>query len=620
MRARDLTKGSIAYHDTLNQDVWSGSELRVDVRYKLLEIAKRFVEYLDVPNFKLVDVILRGSLTNYNYTQYSDFDLHIVTNYAALDCDITEPFYMAKKKIWNDEHDITIKGHEVELYVEDRDEENVSQGMYSVLDNTWYNQPKYQQPDIDDRAVNSKARDLMTQINRAIRAGSVEDITRLQEKIRNMRQSGLDAGGEFSTENLAFKIIRNKGYLDRLYKNKNSKFDQELSLDEGIKQNTAVAALVAALSGAPAAADYNYPETQKQDPNAVQKALIILRSINKMKNYGQAGFEAEAQQELNNIMRSMQGMPNQSRVYPIIKDLIKSPEPLPPLYDPSYTPPKDDVNERKKAKKKKRKAKTRRYGYPGMGYYGYYYGGNQDQSDSGGDAGGGGDGGGESVQEGDSWPKVDGGYEHSGLGYKRDRATGNYPVYPLPRWNIYSKYSRNEKGTSMDILHYMTFLQNSYQTASIDINGDEIANTIAKMHNKNSKQELQRLNSSQGLDFNSWHDVYRVLKKRHQDEMIKTLRPKSLDESQARLDPEVEDFLEGLTPDDVGYDDVGDYIVHYEGFTDQCQDSQEYQDDPQAVFNDVWSDFKRRMGDKDPVNYGLVGSEEYPIVYSVFRR
>ena len=66
MKARDLTKGSIAYHDTLNQDVWKGRELRVDVRYKLLEIAKRFIEYLDVPDFKLVDVILRGSLVNYN--------------------------------------------------------------------------------------------------------------------------------------------------------------------------------------------------------------------------------------------------------------------------------------------------------------------------------------------------------------------------------------------------------------------------------------------------------------------------------------------------------------------------------------------------------------------------
>lgn len=487
MRAKDLTKGSIAYHDELNAQVWNGDQLRLDVRYKLLSIAKRFVEYLDVPDFKLIDVILRGSLVNYNYTQYSDFDLHIVTDYKALDCDITEQFYMAKKKIWNDEHDITIKGHEVELYVEDRNEKNASEGMYSVLDNVWYKRPKYQQPDIDDRAVNAKAQDLMTQINRAVRSGSVEDITRLQDKIKNMRQSGLDAGGEFSTENLAFKIVRNKGYLDRLYKNKNSKFDQELSLDEGIKQNAAVAALVAALSGNPVQADYNYPETQKKDPNTVQKALIILRSINKMKNYGQAGLEAEAQQELNNIMRSLQGMPNQSRVYPIIKDLINSPttETLPPLYDPSYTPPKDDVNERKKAKKKKKSAKRR---YPVGGYYGYYYGGGpHDHSDSGaGDAGG---GGGESMYE-----------------------------------------------------------------------------------------------------------------------------------SQAKLDPDVEEFLEGLTPDDVGYDLVGDYIVHYEGFTDQCQDSKEYQANPEAVFQDVLGDFKRRMGDKDPINYGIVGSEEYPIVYSVFRR
>ena len=615
MRAKDLTKGNIAYHDTLNQDVWSGNELRADVRYKLLEITKRFIEYLEVPNFKLVDVILRGSLVNYNYTQYSDFDLHIVTDFSTLDCDITEAFYLAKKKIWNDEHDITIKGHEVELYVEDKDAKNTSEGTYSLLDARWVRVPKYQQPDIDDRAVSAKARDLMTQINRAVRAGSIEDITRLQDKIKNMRQAGLDAGGEFSTENIAYKIIRNKKFLDKLYKTKNQKVDQELSLDEGVKSNVVMAALVAALS-TPAKADFNYPNTQPEVSPAAQ-ALGIFRKINKMKNYGAAGLEGEATQELHNIMRSIQGHPNQSKLYPLIKDIIKSPntEQLPPLYDPSYTPPKDDVNERKKAKKKKSKRK-----YPGVGYYGYYWGGYNDNADSGGDAGGGGDGGGESVHEDDSWPKVDGGYEHSGLGYKRDRTTGNYPVHPLPRWNIYSKYSRNEKGTSMDILHYMTFLQNSYQTASIDINGDEIANTIAKMHNKNSKQELQRLNSSQGLDFNSWHDVYRVLKKRHQDEMIKTLRPKSLDESQARLDPEVEDFLEGLTPDDVGYDDVGDYIVHYEGFTDQCQDSEEYQNDPDAVFDDVWGDFKRRMGDKDPVNYGIVGSEEYPIVYSVFRR
>jgi len=486
MRARDLTKGNIAYHDTLNPQVWDDTELRVDVRYKLLEIAKRFIEYLEVPNFKLVDVILRGSLVNYNYTQYSDFDLHIVTDFSTLDCDITEQFYLAKKKIWNDEHDITVKGHEVELYVEDKDAKNVSEGTYSVLDAKWLRTPKYNPPAIDDRAVSAKARDLMTQINRAVRSSSVEDIERLQEKIKNLRQSGLNRAGEFSTENLAYKIIRNKGYLDKLYKNKNSKFDQELSLDEGVKSNALIGALVAALS-LPAKADYNYPNTEPQVSPAAQ-ALGIIRKINKMQRYGQAGFEAEMQQELSNIMRSIQGHPNQSKIYPIIKDIIKSPEvnvepqqSLPPLQEPEQS-----VNERKKAKKKKKSSKRR---YPVGGYYGYYWGGYNDSSDSGGDAGGGGDGGGESIRE-----------------------------------------------------------------------------------------------------------------------------------SQARLDPEVEDFLEGLTPDDVGYDEVGDYIVHYEGFTDQCQDSEEYRNNPEAVFNDVWGDFKRRMGDKDPVNYGIVGNEEYPIVYSVFRR
>lgn len=238
MRARDLTKGNIVYHNELNPAVWEGDELRVDVRYKLLEIAKRFIEYLEVPNFKLKDVILRGSLVNYNYTAYSDFDLHIVTDFSSLDCDITEAFYMAKKRIWNDEHDIIIKGHEVELYVEDVDAVNVSAGTYSVLNGKWLRVPKYDPPEVDERAVNIKARDLMTQITRAIKSGSVEDITRLQDKIKTLRQGGLDRAGEFSTENLAFKIIRNKGYLDKLYKNKNQKFDQELSIDESAESYT----------------------------------------------------------------------------------------------------------------------------------------------------------------------------------------------------------------------------------------------------------------------------------------------------------------------------------------------------------------------------------------------
>jgi hypothetical protein len=369
MRARDLTKGNIAYHTELNPAVWDSDELRVDVRYKLLEIAKRFIEYLEVPDFKLEDVILRGSLVNYNYTQYSDFDLHIVTDFSTLDCDITEAFYLAKKKIWNDEHDITIRGHEVELYVEDRDAKNVSEGTYSVLDAKWLRTPKFNPPTINDRAVSAKARDLMTQINRAVKQGSVEDITRLQDKIRLMRQAGLDAGGEFSTENLAYKIIRNKKFLDKLYKTKNFKVDQELSLDEGAKQNTVIAALVAALSGSPAQANYCNPETTQSHPNQMQNAITIMRGITNIQNFERAGMSVEAVGEAAKLFRNIQKMPNKDCVIPLVKDQL---------------PPLSDVNERKKAKKKKSKRK-----YPVGGYYGYYWGGYSDNSDSGGDSGGG---------------------------------------------------------------------------------------------------------------------------------------------------------------------------------------------------------------------------------------
>ena len=494
MRARDLTKGSIAYHDTLNQDVWKGHELRIDVRYKLLEIAKRFIEYLEVPNFKLEDVILRGSLVNYNYTQYSDFDLHIVTDFSTLDCDITEAFYLAKKKIWNDEHDITIKGHEVELYVEDKAAKNVSEGTYSVLDADWLRIPKYQQPDINDRAVSAKARDLIAQINRAVKQGSIEDITRLQDKIRLMRQAGLDRGGEFSTENLAYKIIRNKKFLDKLYKTKNQRFDQELSLDEN-EESYSVKTDVGE----------EYPCGDKD--HAVNKARSLLSYKKANKVYILRNGKAIYSWQLNDKMQSLDEAEtdwSQQAVIPWMKF-----------------------------------SKMLSQQLTALGFKAYR--------------------------------QTDGGYEF----HKRPNATTDISVS-----------IDEETATEFD------------WQCLITVNN-------ATQPNANPHQGVLPMTAG---------SIATVV------DSVKKMCGTNLAESSAQLDPEVEEFLEGLTPDDVGVDEVGDYIVHYEGFTDQCQDSEEYQDDPQAVFNDVWGDFKRRMGDKDPINYGIVGSEDYPIVYSVFRR
>jgi hypothetical protein len=232
MNESDLVSDNIAYHKELSPAAWSNGSLRPEVRFKLLKTAQAFISYLDIPNFKITDVVLTGSMCNYNYTQFSDFDVHVVTRYSDLQCDdIAEAFYRAKKELWNNAHDVIIHNHDVELYVEDVDEPPVSAGVYSLLDDNWLKEPQYAPPTVDDKAVNAKVVDLMTQIDRALDSDADSaDIQRLREKIRKMRRSGLDREGEFGVENLAFKVLRNMGYLDKISKLYNHKQDQELSL------------------------------------------------------------------------------------------------------------------------------------------------------------------------------------------------------------------------------------------------------------------------------------------------------------------------------------------------------------------------------------------------------
>jgi hypothetical protein len=232
VRAGDFVKGNVAYNRQLSPVAWSGDELRLPVKVALLRAAKFFTDYLDIPDFRVIDVVLTGSMANYNYTKFSDFDLHVVTSYAELECDdLAEAFYRAKKSIWNDRHDITIGGHDVELYVEDVEQPPVSAGVYSLLQDRWLKRPEYNPPNIDDRAINLKVADLAKQIDVAVdRADDPADISRITDKLRRMRRSGLDTTGEFGVENLTYKILRNLGYLDKLETEFNKQQDQVISI------------------------------------------------------------------------------------------------------------------------------------------------------------------------------------------------------------------------------------------------------------------------------------------------------------------------------------------------------------------------------------------------------
>jgi len=232
MRAQDFVTATVQYHDTLAPRAWHNETLRTEVRDRLIEIAQIFVDYLEIPDFEILDIVLAGSMANYNYTRFSDFDLHVVTRYTDLQCDdLAEAFYRAKKTIWNNEHDINIGAHEVEVYVEDVEQAPVSGGIYSILKNEWLEKPTYEKPAVDSGSVTSKVHDLAVQIDRAIAtADDPEDLKRITDKLRRMRRSGLDTHGEFGVENLTFKTLRNMGYIERLHDAYLHQQDQQLSI------------------------------------------------------------------------------------------------------------------------------------------------------------------------------------------------------------------------------------------------------------------------------------------------------------------------------------------------------------------------------------------------------
>jgi hypothetical protein len=231
MRVKDYVSGNIEYHSELCPLAWQDHDLLTEVNVHLLRTARTFISYLEIPDFKIQDIVLTGSMANYNWTKYSDFDVHVITRYSDLRCDdLAAVFYKAKKKIWNSEHDVTIHGHEVEMYVEDVGHAAISAGMFSLLRNQWIVRPDRSKPRIDRRAINHKVSDLITQITASMDSGHTGDIKRVIDKIRKMRKSGLSSGGEQSTENLAFKILRNQGYISKLNTTYLSSQDRELSL------------------------------------------------------------------------------------------------------------------------------------------------------------------------------------------------------------------------------------------------------------------------------------------------------------------------------------------------------------------------------------------------------
>jgi len=231
MRLRELQEQSqlITVNRRLNPKLWNDGKLDLEIADKLKEIAQAFVEFVGV-ELDIVDLTITGSNANYMWTSHSDLDLHIII--AGEPSDNDRELYNAKKTLWGDQHDITVKGLPVECYVQGEDEEHHSTGVFSLMNNKWVVEPKKVKPKIDDNAVEAKKDAVLHDIEVALLSKDLDKIRAVKDKVTKMRKAGLERAGEWSTENLVFKIIRNLGLIDQIAEKIRELEDQELSLEQ----------------------------------------------------------------------------------------------------------------------------------------------------------------------------------------------------------------------------------------------------------------------------------------------------------------------------------------------------------------------------------------------------
>lgn len=221
----------------LCSDIFSNFKMNSDVRKKLLEISDDFIESLGV-DFFIHDIVLTGSLSNYNWSEYSDVDLHILIDFeeTGVNKDLLKEFFDSKKDVWNKNTNIKIKNFDVEIYVQDLNEPHVSSGVYSILNDEWVVEPKKDSPNIDDRKILDKGEEFASKIDKLVKKSRNTDVSSeidsLRKKIKSFRQSGLESGGEYSYENLTFKLLRRNGYIEKLINLKSKLRDKKLSLSE----------------------------------------------------------------------------------------------------------------------------------------------------------------------------------------------------------------------------------------------------------------------------------------------------------------------------------------------------------------------------------------------------
>jgi hypothetical protein len=502
---------AVAFHKELNPRLWEDEKLDPEVRNQLLLIAEDFVEYLGISNLKVRDVTISGSNAAYSYTPHSDLDLHVLVDFNELpNNEVYQELFTAKKTLYNDAHDITVRDVPVELYVQDTNNPVQSLGEYSIVHDKWIRIPKKRRANFDQAATKLKYEKLGELIELALKTKDPKRVSDTIAIVKRYRKSGLDRAGEFGPENLAYKAVRKQGLVQALHDLKAQLHTEKLSIDEYANEDYDP-------NGPPPGPEFKptMPAgTVKVDVSDVYDWYKLGQHISNLKGLGKHDF---GQGPPSTIL----SFGDEDTEHEYIQDLEKT-----GLTTTDIDPV--DPNQ----------------------------------------------------------PK----------GMKRQKTDPTYNV----------NETDDKKAAVLKIQKHL----NKKYGANLDLDGK-----LGPLTLKSINKFMPRAKT--GLA----------------DEPNKTtaVQGKKLKEASdySQYESKIEDFVQSLNPDDVGVEQIGPYHVHFEGFTDECQQDAERRcnlpsDNPRHlvnyddVYKEVIRDFVRREGGKKPLKVGFAGYQDFPVIYGVF--
>ena len=232
------------YNDKLDPLLWDNNgNLNPKVSNLLLRIAHDFYnnQKLKAP---ILDVVLLGSSAGYNYTQTSDIDVHVIIDFDDLNMEREEAkkYMNCLKSNWNKKHNINIRNKNIEMYIQDVDDllETRAAGIYSLLNSRWLKRPIKENVIIDKELIKKTYIDCANKINQILINPTKDSVEKILGDVYKLREKGLQETGEYSTENIVFKLLRSNKFIERLREVELSMYDKQMSISEGVVDDVAI--------------------------------------------------------------------------------------------------------------------------------------------------------------------------------------------------------------------------------------------------------------------------------------------------------------------------------------------------------------------------------------------